>query len=67
VYKRQTLGSVGQYVYNASQSIDFELDISEQTNLIVNILKYCGIIIRDPEIIQQAQAEAQEVTINEKS
>ena len=62
-----TLGSVGQYVYSANQSTDFELDISEQTNLIVNILKYCGIIIRDPEIIQQAQAEAQEVTINEKS
>jgi hypothetical protein len=31
------------------------------------VLKYCGIIIRDPEIVQSAQAEAQQVEINEKS
>ena len=64
---RFSIGGVGQYVYNQEQSQDFELDISEQTNLITNILKYCGIIINDPTIIQTAAAEAQEVTINEKS
>ena len=48
-------------------STNFELDISEQTTIITNILKYCGIIIRDPEIVQSAQAEAQQVEINEKS
>jgi len=62
-----SIGAVGQYVYSPSQSTDFELDISEQTSLITNILKYCGIIINDPTIIQTAAAEAQEVTINEKS
>jgi hypothetical protein len=61
-----TIGSLGQYIYSSS-SIDFELDISEQINLIIGILKYCGIIIRDPEIIQTAEAEAQQTSINEKS
>ena len=62
-----TLGSVGQYVYNAGASTNFELDISEQTNLIIGILKYCGLIINDPTIIQSAAAEAQEVEQNIKS
>jgi len=61
-----TVGSLGQYIYSSS-SINFELDISEQINLIIGILKYCGIIIRDPEIIQTAEAEAQQTSINEKS
>ena len=61
------VGTLGQYTYNASTSNNFELDVSEQTNLIINILKYCGIIISDPNIVQQAQAEAQQVETNEKS
>ncbi len=62
-----TTGSVGQYIYNSGNSINFELDTSEQTNIIMNILKYCGIIINDPTIIQTASAEVQEVEANEKS
>jgi len=62
-----TTGSFGQYTFNATTSTNFELDVSEQTNIITNVLKYCGIIIRDPEIVQSAQAEAQQVEINEKS
>ncbi len=62
-----TIGGLGQYTYNPTTSTNFELDISEQTTIITNILKYCGIIIRDPEIVQSAQAEAQQVEINEKS
>ena len=62
-----TVGTLGQYVSSSATSVNFELDIAEQTNLIIGILKYCGIIIRDPEIIQTAEAEAQEVSINEKS
>ena len=62
-----TLGSVGQYVYNAGTSIDFELDISEQTNIITGILKYAGVIINDPTIIQTAIQEAAKVEQNEKS
>jgi len=61
-----TTGSLGQYVFSGS-SVNFELDISEQTNLIIGILKYCGLIINDPTIIQSAAAEAQEVEQNIKS
>ena len=52
-----TVGNLGQYIYNAGSSTDFELDISEQTNIITQVLKYCGIIINDPTIIQVAQQE----------
>jgi len=61
-----TTGSVGQYIYSGT-SVDFELDISEQTNIITNILKYAGVIINDPTIIQTATQEAMQVEQNEKS
>jgi len=62
-----TTGSLGQYVYNAGTSTNFELDISEQTNIITGILKYAGVIINDPTIIQAAMQEAVKVEQNEKS
>ena len=61
-----TVGSLGQYVYNATTSINFELDIAEQNNLIINILKYAGIIINDPQIVQAAAQESQQEEINLK-
>jgi|TARA_R110002111_G_scaffold260683_1_gene332489 hypothetical protein len=63
---RFTVGSLGQYIHS-NTSVNFELDISEQTNLIIGILKYCGLIINDPTIIQSAAAEAQETEQNIKS
>jgi hypothetical protein len=60
-------GGQGQYIYSQSASIDFSLDISEQTNLVTNILKYFGIVINDPTIIQTAAQEAAKVEANEKS
>ena len=62
-----TVGSLGQYLYDSTNSVNFELDTSEQSNLIIQILKYCGLIINDPEIIQTASIEAQEVSANQKS
>jgi len=62
-----TIGTLGQYIYNLNSSTQFTLDVSEQTNLIVNILKYFGIVINDPTIIQVAEQEAQSMEINEKS
>ena len=62
-----TTGSVGQYVYSSGSSVDFELDISEKTNIVTNILKYCGIIISDPLVVEAAMQEAQQVETNEKS
>ncbi len=61
-----TVGSLGQYIYSAS-SVDFQLDISEKTNIITNILKYAGVVINDPTIIQVAEQEAKSVEINTKS
>ena len=62
-----TIGTLGQYVYSSTTSTNFELDIAEQTNLIIGILKYAGVVINDPTIIQSASAEAQKVEANEKS
>ena len=62
-----TVGGLGQYVYNPNGSTDFQLDGSEQTLLILDILKYFGIVINDPTIIQAASQEAQQMEINEKS
>ena len=64
-----TVGGAGQYIYDPApaSSTDFELDISEQTNLIIGILKYAGVIINDPTVIQVAQQEQQKELQNEKS
>ena len=53
------LGSLGQYEYNDLTSVDFELHESEQTEVILKILLYAGIIIRDNEIVQTAAALVQ--------
>jgi len=61
------VGPQGQYLFNGGSSVNFELDISEKTNIITNILKYCGIIIKDPTIIQTAEQESKSVEANLKS
>jgi hypothetical protein len=49
------VGLKGQYEYQAPPaSTAFELDISEQTNIIMRILAYAGVIINDPTIVQVA-------------
>tara|TARA_R110000765_G_scaffold203440_1_gene308617 strand:- start:42 stop:797 length:756 start_codon:yes stop_codon:yes gene_type:complete len=45
----------GAYIYDpGAASTQFELHPSEQVNIILNILMYSGIIIRDPQIVQTA-------------
>jgi hypothetical protein len=61
-----TVGSLGQLLFSQNSN-NFQLDISEQYNIIIGILKYAGVIINDPTIIQVAEQEAQQVSINEKS
>ena len=60
-------GTLGQFLYNAGASVNFELNISEQTNVITRILAYAGVIINDPTIIQVAQAEIQQEEQNSKT
>ena len=60
-------GALGQLIYNSGSSNNFQLDISEESNLIIGILKYAGVIINNPTIIDIAAQEAQQVQVNEKS
>jgi len=71
-----TVGSLGQYVYNSNifdtttepnGSVDFELHESEQTELILKILIYAGIVIRDPNIVQAASQQVANEEVNKKS
>ena len=62
-----TVGGFAQFIYSATSSTNFELDVTEQTEIIMRILAFSGVIINDPTIIQVAsQAIAAEET-NEKS
>jgi len=65
------LGTVGQYIYKDSNqaggSVNFELNASEQVEVITRILFYSGVIIRDPQIVQAAAQEIQQNEINQKS
>ena len=57
---------LGIFVYTSNGTVDFELHSSEQTEVILKILAYAGIVIRDPQIIQAASAQVQQQNINEK-
>ena len=58
--------TTGYYVYDPTTSVDFELDITEQSMVILEILKYAGVTIKDPTIIQAASQELAANEINEK-
>lgn len=59
--------NTGVYLYNSQSSTQFELMESEQTEVIMRILAYSGVIIRDPQIVQAASQEVQKNEINGKS
>ena len=60
-------GALGQFVYNEQTSTQFELHPSEQTELILKILMYAGVIIEDPSLVQIAVEKVQGDDMNEKS
>jgi hypothetical protein len=60
------VGTLGQFEYQTGTSTNFELNISEQSNVIMRILAYAGVIINDPTIIQVAQQEIQSEEQNSK-
>ena len=62
-----TTGSLGQLLYDSVNSVDFELHNSERTEIILRILLYQGIVIRDPQIVQVAAQKIQQEEVNEKS
>ena len=64
-----SVGALGQFVYDAGavDAQNFELNVSEQTNVITRILSYAGVIINDPTIIQVAQQETIQEEQNSKT
>lgn len=61
------LGTNNQYMYNPSASVNFDLHPTEQTNIIIRILLYSGVIIKDPQIVQAAAQQIQSENVNSKS
>ena len=62
-----TTGTLGQYIYNKSLSTQFELSNIEQTEVILRILAYAGVVIRDPQVVQIASQAIQAEETNSKS
>jgi hypothetical protein len=72
-----TVGTRGQYIYNPTEynpnvtptvgSRNFELHESEQTNVILKVLVYAGLIIKDPQVVQIAMQQSQIEEANSKS
>jgi hypothetical protein len=58
---------LGNYVYDESSSTQFQLDATEQVEVILRILAYAGVVIRDPQIVQAAQQAVQAEEVNSKS
>jgi len=58
----------GAYIWSGpGTGQSFEIDDSDQTELVLKILAYAGIIIRDPQVVQTASAMAQQQDQNEKT
>ncbi len=54
------------YTYDAINSSNFRLHASDESDLILGILKYFGVTIKDPLVIQAAQQEEQSITQQEQ-
>jgi hypothetical protein len=52
-----TVGGSGQYIYDSGNSQDFEIHESDETDLVLKILAYAGVVIKDPTVIQVAQQQ----------
>ena len=72
-----TVGSLGEFIFSdpgvvspapipSGGSVNFELQESERTEIIINILFYAGVVIRDPQVVQVASQKIQQEEVNEK-
>jgi hypothetical protein len=61
-----TAGLNNQYIFNASTSFNFELHSAEQTELILKILLYAGVVVKSPEIVQVAAQQVAQENINQQ-
>ena len=69
-------GTLGQFEYDTTEwngvagpegSTNFELHASEQSEVVLNVLMYAGVVVRDPQIVQIASQKAQQDEVSEKS
>ena len=70
------IGGVGQYIYEPTNtgtgvipttgSVDFEISESQQTEVVLKVLQYAGVIIRDQTITNAATNQLATDTANEK-
>lgn len=57
----------GAALYNANDSVDFEIHESEEANLVIKILSYSGIIVREYDVTNAAEAKETKILTQEKS
>jgi hypothetical protein len=57
----------GQALYNSTNSIDFELHVSEETSLVNEILELAGIMMEKPNLVALADREEDKKIQQEKS
>jgi len=62
-----TVDPTNIYGLTSQGSTSFEIDTTEQTEIVMNILLYSGVVIRDPQIVQNAAQMIQQDKVNEKS
>jgi len=62
-----TLQDSNFYQNSTYGSTQIELDVSEQTGVILKTLFYFGVVVKDPQIIQVAASQVQREEMNEKS
>ena len=54
------------YQYNQNTSVNFELHDAEQTELVLKILLYAGVVVKSMEIVQVAQQQIQQENTNQQ-
>ena len=54
-----TDSTTGAFTYNATGAVNFTLHPSEEVELVIGILKYAGVVIKDPSELQMATREEQ--------
>ncbi len=62
-----TVESLGQFVWDQGNSQNFVISDIDQTELILTILMYAGVVIRDQSIIQAAASQVAQENANQKT
>lgn len=66
-YEYVAPGSPSNYPNSPDGSVHFEISDQDKTELVIGILLYAGVIIRDPQIVNVAEQAIRQEEITEKS